>query len=137
MNKVLTAICCLALPGLSWANISNTGSATYKDTTGASYNATTNTVVVTVITPPSMTLTKSASPATAKSGDTVTFTIAYQNVGGSDATNFTITDTIPTGSTFKGSITGSGTISGGTITWPPISVAAGASGTVSFQVTVN
>ena len=51
-----------------------------------------------------------------KPGDTVTFSIQYQNTG-SDATNVVITDVVPTGSTLVAGSTGTGTVSGTTITW--------------------
>lgn len=95
-------------------------------------------LVLTILSPASITLTKSASVANAESGNTVTFTIQYQNTGTGNASNVTITDVVPAGSTLvTGSITGGGTLSGGTITWPIGSVASGGSGSVSFRVTVN
>jgi len=131
-------ILCMAIPVSLRADITNTASATYKDGTNASYNATSLPVVVTVISPPSLTLTKSASPTTVAPGGTVTYTIAYANNGGSSANTTFINDTIPSGSTFvPGSITGGGILSGGTITWNLGTVAAGGSGSVTFRVTAN
>jgi uncharacterized repeat protein (TIGR01451 family) len=93
---------------------------------------------------PNVVLTKTSSVATAQSGNTVTFTIQYQNTGTANASSVAITDVIPTGSTLvAGSITGGGVLSGSTstgytITWTIGTIAAGAaSGSVSFQVTVN
>lgn len=137
-QRLFAVLLCCSLPGWSWAAITNTASATFKDAAGGSYpGVTSNTVSVNIIVAPVIALVKTASPLTAKAGDTVTFTIQYSNTGG-DATNVVITDAIPTGSTFKtGSIVGPGTLSAGTITWTLPSVTAGTSGTVSFQVTVN
>ena len=71
-------------------------------------------------------------------GDTVTFFVQYQNTGTSNATSVVITDVVPAGSTLvSGTITGGGTISGNTITWTIGTVAAGVTGTVSFQTRVN
>jgi uncharacterized repeat protein (TIGR01451 family) len=85
-----------------------------------------------------ITLNKTSSVTTAKSGDTVTFTIAFTNTGAGSATNVAITDVIPTGSTLvAGSISGGGTLSGSTITWTIGTVASGGTGSVSFQVKVN
>jgi uncharacterized repeat protein (TIGR01451 family) len=126
----------LTLPAPSWANISNTANASFLDGANGSHTATSNTVTVTVTSLPIITLTKSASPMTAVAGTTVTFTIAYSNTGGA-ATNFVITDTVPTGSTLVAGSQGTGTVSGGVITWTIGSVAANGSGSVSFQVTVN
>ena len=138
MKSVLTMLLCCTLSALVWADITNTASATYKDIAGNPYPAvTSNAVTVTVGQVPAITLTKTASPTTAVSGTTVTFTIAYTNTGG-NATNVLITDVIPTGSTLvAGSISSGGTLSGTTISWPIGTVAAGASGTVSFKVTAN
>jgi uncharacterized repeat protein (TIGR01451 family) len=87
---------------------------------------------------PSLVLTKTSSPLAAKSGDTVTFTIQYQNTGTAGATSSLITDGIPAGTTLvAGSISSGGTLSGSTISWNLGTVAAGASGAVSFQVRVN
>lgn len=135
-HLLLAGLMCLALPVLSWADVVNTAKGTYLDSAGTKYNVTSNTVTVT--TPPVITLTKSADVTTAKPGDTVTFTIAYQNSPASAAGSVVITDVIPTGTTLvAGSITGGGTASGGTITWNLGTVAGGASGQVSFKVTVN
>lgn len=222
-QQVLAVALALALPGLSWANMSNTASIAYKDAAGNSYGPTaSNTVTVTVTEVPvitsattasgdlgvafsyqittstgsaatsynatglpngltvnttsglisgtptvagtssvtlsatnaagmgtatlaltiraaaAMTLTKSANPASAVSGGTVTFTIQYQNTSSGAASNVVITDVVPTGSTLvSGSISNGGTASGNTITWNLGTVAANASGSVSFQVTAN
>ena len=96
------------------------------------------TLALTIQTAATLILQKSANPVTAKSGDTVTFTIQYQNTASTTANNVVITDVIPTGTTLiAGSITNGGALSGTTITWNPGTVAGGISGTVSFQVTVN
>ena len=96
------------------------------------------TLTITVRSAANIVLTKSASVSTAKAGDTITFTIGYTNNGSGSASNVAVTDAIPTGSTLvPGSITGGGSVSAGTLTWNVNTVAAGASGTVSFQVTAN
>ena len=89
--------------------------------------------------PPTITLSKSADVATAKPGDTITYTLTYGNTGAGDATNLVITDTIPANTTLVGgSITGGGTESGGVITWNLGPLAAGVTGvTVQFAVTVD
>jgi uncharacterized repeat protein (TIGR01451 family) len=139
MKRLLISLISLTLPALAWANISNTAFGSFKDLTGASYSVNSNTVVVTVITPPVITLSKNVAPAIAKSGNTVIYTIQYQNTGGSDANNVTITDVVPAGSTLvAGSISGGGTFAAGTITWALGTVTAGAAPqTVTFKVTVN
>jgi uncharacterized repeat protein (TIGR01451 family) len=88
---------------------------------------------------PNVVITKTADKASAISTDKITYTITYQNTGTGNATNVTIQDVIPSGTTLvAGSITGGGTVSGGTITWSIGTVNAGAAAAnVSFQVTVN
>jgi uncharacterized repeat protein (TIGR01451 family) len=87
---------------------------------------------------PTVVLSKSASRTTAVSGTTLTFTIQYQNTSSFSALNTIITDAVPSGSTIvPGPIPNGGTLSNGVITWNVGTVAAGASGSVNFQVTVN
>jgi len=96
------------------------------------------TLVITVRGAASITLNKVADVSTAKSGNTVTFTINYQNNGAGSAANVVITDAIPAGSSLvNGTISNGGSITAGTITWNVGTVAAGVSGSVSFKVTVN
>ena len=137
LQRLAAAVLFFALPASSWADLSNTASASFKDIANSTYNRTSNTVVVSVFVAPDIALTKSANPLNAKTGDTVTFTVAYVNNGG-NANNVAITDAIPAGSTLvPGSISTGGSFASGTITWTIGTVAAGASGSVSFQVTVN
>jgi large repetitive protein len=104
-------------------------------------NVTTGTL--TVLGSANLTLTKSASVANAQSGNTVTFTIQYQNTGSGIAASSVITDPVPSGTTlvpnsiFNGGTLSGSALSGYSITWNLGTVAAGASGSVSFQVTVN
>jgi uncharacterized repeat protein (TIGR01451 family) len=88
---------------------------------------------------PAMTITQSADKASAQSGDTITFTIQYQNTGDADAMSAVISDMIPIGTTpVAGSATGAGTFSEGTVQWTLGTVPANApAGQVSFQVKVN
>jgi len=82
---------------------------------------------------PALTFTKSA-PATT-SGSTITFTLAYSNAGPGVADSVVITDTVPTGTTFV-SATAGGTLAAGVVTWTIGNLKAGASGSVSFTVSV-
>ena len=72
---------------------------------------------------------------------TIIYLITFQNIGDVDATGVTITNTIPTSTSY---VTGSATHGGaetalnsGVIRWPPTTIAAGSSITRSFQVTVK
>lgn len=89
-------------------------------------------------------LTKSADKTSAAPTTVVTFTIAYTNDGSGTASSVLITDVIPTGSTY---VNGSAKLNGApggafnsttrTLTWSVPTVNVGASGNVTFQVTVN
>jgi uncharacterized repeat protein (TIGR01451 family) len=90
---------------------------------------------------PAITLTKTVDKASAISGTTLTYTIAYQNTGTAAATNFVIKDIVPAGLTV-GTINNGGTssTSGGitTIMWTiGGTIPAGGSGSVSFVATVQ
>ncbi len=72
-----------------------------------------------------------------QAGDTLTYTITYANNTSGVAT-VTVTDAIPANTTYvDGSASDGGVEAGGTITWTIENVAAGATGTVTFQVTVD
>ncbi len=88
---------------------------------------------------PAVTLAKSADRASAKPGETVTYTLTYGNTGTESATSLVITDTIPANTTLvPGSITNGGTASGGVITWALGTLQAGIiNRTVQFAVTIN
>jgi large repetitive protein len=103
----------------------------------------------TVLVPPTVTAVKSSNPTDGSIvhlGDTVTYTITLTNSGQVDANNVTVTDQVPTGTTFvAGSAAVNGTAdpsitpdSSGVLTWSGITVPAdNGTATVSFQVTVN
>jgi len=87
---------------------------------------------------PNITLSKSANKSIVKAGDIITYTIGYRNTGNAGATTFVINDIIPAQTTLvPGSISAGGTLLGGTIQWNIGAVAAGATGSVNFQVTVQ
>jgi uncharacterized repeat protein (TIGR01451 family) len=85
-------------------------------------------------TPAAFSLTKTASATQVAPGGTVTYTIAYNNYGGTAAANVVITDVLPSGMTYASS-TGGGVNASGTVTWSIGTVAAGASGSVTVTVT--
>ena len=110
----------------------------------------TNTVTETVEFP-ILTAVKSSVPgdgATVKRGDQIVYTITLTNSGLQDATDVTVTDTVPAGTTFVSADNG-GVQSGGTVTWSGLTVPAGtlnqdgttvtpgAPVSVSFTVKVN
>jgi len=96
-------------------------------------------ITINVVGSPNIVLSKRASPAGSISpGEVLTYTIDYRNNGSGAATNFVITDTVDP------SLTGVTVLNGGTfdsatkvVTWNVGTVAAGASGSVSFSATVD
>src|SRR5437899_3161537 len=100
--------------------------------TGASNDPTS----ITVVNPLSITLTKTRSVATAGPGQTITYTLSYSNAGTVSATNVSLSDFVPSNTTFQ-SATGGGTLTGNLVTWNIGTVAAGGSGSRQFTVTVQ
>src|SRR4051812_9533369 len=91
-------------------------------------------------------LAKSADPASGSNvlpSSTINYTLSYYNDGNLDASNATITDTLPAHTTFVDASPGGSYDSGtNTITWTGMNVSQGTSaaspaGSVSFHVRVN
>jgi len=89
------------------------------------------------MTAPNMTFSKDASLDYAVQGDTIVYTINYENLGSGDATDVTIRDTIPANVTFASSYPEYDNVSGTIYTWDIGTVTGGANGTISITVTVN
>ncbi len=95
------------------------------------------------IIPPDLAISKSDAGSTATPGSVVVYTLTYTNVGTVDATGVEITETVPANSTFNaGASTGSwsctdGAAAGTPCTFTVGNLAAGASGSVTFAVTVD
>jgi uncharacterized repeat protein (TIGR01451 family) len=90
-----------------------------------------------IVTAPVMSISKEADVSEADPGDTVIYTIQYENTGTGDATDVTIVDTLPTDVTFVSSITLPDVAVGNTLTWNIGDVPSGTSGTIMITVTVN
>ncbi|MDP8910638.1 MAG: DUF11 domain-containing protein, partial [Actinomycetota bacterium] len=86
---------------------------------------------------PVVTLTKTG-PATARPGDTITYTLTYHNLGPAAASSSKIVDTLPAGVAFVSASDG-GRYSYFTrkVTWNLGTVPAGASGTRTLRVRIN
>ncbi|MEY2515854.1 MAG: hypothetical protein QOJ89_3212, partial [bacterium] len=99
-------------------------------------------VTVTVTATTALKLVKSASTTSSvKAGDSVTYTLAYSNTGNAIATNVTIREPIPAGSTFA-SCTGTPVCATDgppitTATWSIGTVKPGDTGSVTLTVTIN
>ncbi|MCA1840873.1 MAG: DUF11 domain-containing protein [Actinobacteria bacterium] len=84
-----------------------------------------------------MTIAKAVSSATAKPGDTLTYTVHVVNTGEGTLTHVVITDPIPAGTTLIAATATDGpTLSGNTLTWTIPSLASGSAIDESFAVTV-
>jgi uncharacterized repeat protein (TIGR01451 family) len=141
-----------------FAMLAANGSATYTATGTISAAATgslTNTATVTpsdanpgnnsdtdvdTLTPEAdLAITKSDSADPVSPGDPLTYTLDFTNNGPSNATAVTVVDTLPGGVTFVSSVPGAPTctLAGATLTCGIGGLTAGASGTVTVNVTVN
>jgi len=85
---------------------------------------------------PMVAIAKAVSPASAGVGDTVTFTIYYNNTGSLPAGTVTIKDVLPTGLTLTGSNPAPSGVSGQTLWWNFTNVAVG-SHSITLTATVN
>jgi len=84
-------------------------------------------------------LTKSVDKTTINPGDTVAYTITYQNTGSVKANGLVITDAIPDGITYvNASASNKGSLQNNTtLKWDIGTVDVNASGSVSFKATIN
>jgi uncharacterized repeat protein (TIGR01451 family) len=93
--------------------------------------------VTTAVQPvPVLRISKADSPDPVAAGDPLTYTITVQNVGYAGATGVTISDTLPSSTTFVSADSG-GTLVGDQVQWTGKTVGAGDSLTVRFTVQVE
>ena len=83
--------------------------------------------------PTTLSLVKSGAPDPVQAGALLTYTLVVANSGGITATGVTITDVVPTNTTWASG----GTYAGGIVSWSGLTVAASSSLTVTFAVTVT
>jgi uncharacterized repeat protein (TIGR01451 family)/fimbrial isopeptide formation D2 family protein len=85
-----------------------------------------------------LTLTKDDGRTTATAGATLTYVLHWANVGNATASNVVITETVPIGTTYPGTVwtCAGGKTEGHTCTYAVGSVAGNTSGDVNFAVTV-
>jgi uncharacterized repeat protein (TIGR01451 family) len=96
-----------------------------------------NETKVTVTPPiPKLTLVKAADKTSVVGGSTIKYTLTYGNSGNGPAASTTISETIPSGTSFVG-CTGTCSASGSTVTFTIGTVNAGATGSVTLTVKVN
>ena len=123
----------------TWPTTSLTSSATLSVTAPDSSNSSVtaaSTVAVTGITiagTPTLTFTNTADKMVVAAGGTVTYTLAYKNVGNGSASNVSLVNTLPAGMTYS-SCTGTGcSNNANVVTWNLGALSAGASGTVTVS----
>ncbi|HEY7193212.1 MAG TPA: SdrD B-like domain-containing protein [Gemmatimonadales bacterium] len=82
--------------------IRNLGTVSYQAATGVSFTPVSDSAFVIVGSPLgiAVTLTKSVDRASGTLGDTVTYTIGYQGLGGATATNVVVNDVLPAGAVY-------------------------------------
>ena len=80
-------------------------------------------------------LTKTAAPAAPNAGQNITYTLVVSNAGPDPATNVSVSDPVPTGTTLVSSSTSQGTCSGTTtVTCAVGTLASGGSATITIVV---
>jgi uncharacterized repeat protein (TIGR01451 family) len=82
-------------------------------------------------------VTKSGTPDPVIAGTLLTYSIVASNLGPSDATGVTVTDTLPTGVTFQSASPTPGSFNQATGVWSIGTLASGASATLTLVVTVD
>ena len=87
---------------------------------------------------PELAVRKSVDRASAAPGETLVYTLTYQNSGNGRATGVTVTDVVPDDTTFVSATGGNGvTLTAGTVAWAVGDVAAGATGSVTLTVRIS
>jgi uncharacterized repeat protein (TIGR01451 family) len=86
-------------------------------------------VTTTVTSAPVLTVSATDAPDPVPAGSDLTWTIAYANNGNADGTSTIVSATLPASTTFV-SATNGGTRSGSVVTWSPVTLTPGASGSV-------
>lgn len=139
-GKTATLTCTITATNTTSSDITLTNSATVKNWrfgVTTEYHSTsgvgTASVVVKAASAPDLTVTKTASAAAVRKGDTVTYTLTVKNSGSGADTAYTVTDTVPSQFTNVATTTAGCTVSGNTVSCPTTtSLAAGATRTITI-----
>ena len=99
----------------------------------------TSTVTTQVNADADLSIAKTATPFPAIAGSAMTYTLTGTDLGPSNATGVTMTDTLPSGVTYASATSSQGTVSqtGGTVTVNVGNLSTGATATATILVTVN
>jgi uncharacterized repeat protein (TIGR01451 family) len=126
------------------ATLINSATLTYTDSANNARPPVTATDTTTVPAQPNIVLSKTDGVTTAAPGQTLTYTLTFTNTGPGAAHNIVISDTLPSGVSYQscslGSLVGSCSESGGTVTFTltnPLAAGASASVTITVQVTTS
>ena len=126
------------------ATLINSATLTYTDSANNARPPVTATDTTTVPAQPNIVLSKTDGVSTAAPGQTLTYTLTFTNTGPGAAHNIVISDTLPSGVSYQscslGSLVGSCSESGGTVTFTltnPLAAGASASVTITVQVTTS
>jgi len=126
------------------ATLINSATLTYTDSANNARPPVTATDTTTVPAQPNIVLSKTDGVSTAAPGQTLTYTLTFTNTGPGAAHNIVISDTLPSGVSYQscslGSLAGSCSESGGTVTFTltnPLAAGASASVTITVQVTTS
>ena len=124
--------------------LTNSATLTYTDSANNARPPVTATDTTTVPAQPNIVLSKTDGVSTAAPGQTLTYTLTFTNTGPGAAHNIVISDTLPSGVSYQscslGSLAGSCSESGGTVTFTltnPLAAGASASVTITVQVTTS
>jgi len=128
----------------SGATLTNTATLNYTDSANNARPPVTATDTTTVPAQPNIVLSKTDGVTTAAPGQTLTYTLTFTNTGPGAAHNIVISDTLPSEVSYQscslGSLAGSCSESGGTVTFTltnPLAAGASASVTITVQVTTS
>jgi len=116
--------------------LQNNATMDYADANGNYYDQLSDDANVTV-TAPVMSFSKTADVTEADPGDTIIYTLYYENSGSGNATLVVLEDTIPEYVTYDDSNPAYDSVSGRTYTWNIGNVSAYSNGTITLTVIVN
>ncbi|MBT3295302.1 MAG: DUF11 domain-containing protein [Verrucomicrobia bacterium] len=91
-----------------------------------------------IVTDPGLSFTFSVAPSQAAAGDTLTYSVNIHNEATTSVTDVAASSTVPDDATYvPASVSHAGSVIADSVTWPLFGLAAGASTTRTFQVTVD
>ena len=117
--------------GGQWFNIFD-----FRNDPQPTFDAIVNSCITVVLQRPDLTVSIDDGTDTLGDGESTTYDVTGTNAGISDVTGVELTAVLPANATFV-SASGGGTLSGDTVSWPAVDLAAGDSTTQQLTVTVS